>query len=138
MSNTAASPGGTLKTSGSASLANVTLNNVNNVVASGGTASLFATLAPGQPAGAFTQSNVTLTYADASTYVGANSNLGTAMLTIAGDVLGHSNPALTVTSGNSQTVIIGATGVTAGLSLSNGAEPGRVGLFGRELAGGGR
>ena len=70
---------------------------------------------------------------------GANSNLGTAMLTIAGDVLGHSNPALTVTSGNNQTVIIGATGVTAGLSLSNGgAEPGRVGLFGRELAGGGR
>ena len=35
-------------------------------------------------------------------------------------VLGHSNPALTVGTGNNQTVIVGATGISAGLNLSNG------------------
>jgi len=35
-------------------------------------------------------------------------------------VLGHTAPNLTLLSGNNQTVIVGATGVTAGLKLSNG------------------
>ena len=35
-------------------------------------------------------------------------------------VLGHAAPKLSVANGNNQTVIVGATGVTAGLSLSNG------------------
>jgi autotransporter-associated beta strand protein len=35
-------------------------------------------------------------------------------------VLGHAAPALAVTSGNSQRVIVGASGAVAGLSLSNG------------------
>ena len=36
-------------------------------------------------------------------------------------VLGHTAPNLSVAkSGNNQTVIVGATGITAGLSLSNG------------------
>ena len=38
VSNTAASPGGLLQTTGSTSLGNVTLNNVGNVAAGGGTA----------------------------------------------------------------------------------------------------
>jgi hypothetical protein len=43
-------------------------------------------------------------------------SLTTATLT----VLGHSAPSLSVGTGNTQTVIVGATGITAGLSLSNG------------------
>ena len=76
VSNTAASPGGALQTTGSTNLGNVTLNNVNNVLAGDGSGSLSATLAPGQGVGPFTQSGVTLTYGDASTYSGAISNLG--------------------------------------------------------------
>ena len=119
VSNTTVSPGGALKTTGSTSLSDVMLNNVNNVLAGGGTGSLSATLATGQGVGTFSQSSLTLTYADASTYSGALSNLGTATVTITGDVLGHSNPALTVTSGNNQSAFIGATGITAGLTLTD-------------------
>ena len=36
------------------------------------------------------------------------------------NVLGHAAPAMTVVSGNWQTVIVGASGLTAGLSLTNG------------------
>ena len=42
-------------------------------------------------------------------------------------VLGHSVASLSVTSGNNQTVIVGATGISAGLSLSNGTS-GQAGL----------
>ena len=35
-------------------------------------------------------------------------------------VLGHAAPSLSVVSGNNQTVIVGAAGITAGLNLSNG------------------
>ncbi len=35
-------------------------------------------------------------------------------------VLGHTAPIVSVANGNNQTVIVGATGITAGLSLSNG------------------
>ncbi len=45
------------------------------------------------------------------------SQTATATLT----VLGHAAPSLSVAGGNDQTVIIGATGITAALSLSNGA-----------------
>jgi uncharacterized repeat protein (TIGR03803 family) len=44
------------------------------------------------------------------------SRTSTATLT----VLAHTAPGLSVTSGNNQTVIVGAAGVTAGLTLSNG------------------
>ena len=119
ISNTAASPGGALMTTGSTSLGNVTLNNANNVAASDGTGSLSATLATGQGVGAFTQSNVALTYADASTYAGALSNLGTTAVTITGDVLGHAAPSLSV-QWQQSTVIVGATGIITAFSLSNG------------------
>src|SRR5208282_3001359 len=46
-----------------------------------------ATLAAGQGLGAFSQNGVTLTYGDASTYSGAISDLGTASVTITGDVV---------------------------------------------------
>ena len=118
VSNTAANPGGALMTTGSASLSNVTLNNVNSVAASGGTGSLSATLALGQSVGAFTQSNLTITYADASTYSGASGNLGTATVTITGNVLGHSVPVFAVANGNDQTVITGGT-ASASLSLTD-------------------
>jgi fibronectin-binding autotransporter adhesin len=42
-------------------------------------------------------------------------------------VLGHTAPSLSVVSGNNQTVIIGATGINAGLNLSNGTS-GQSGL----------
>jgi len=42
-------------------------------------------------------------------------------------VLGHAAPSLDVVSGNNQRVIVGATGISAGLSLSNGT-PGQSGL----------
>ncbi len=42
-------------------------------------------------------------------------------------VLGHAAPSLSVATGNSQTVIVGATGITAGLNLSNGTS-GQSGL----------
>ena len=118
VSNTAANPGGALMTTGSTSLGNVTLNNVNNVLAGGGSGPLTATLATGKAAGAFTQSNITLTYADASTYSGALSNVGTTTVTITGNVLNHSNPALSLVSGNNQSLFVNTAG-TASLSLTN-------------------
>ena len=42
-------------------------------------------------------------------------------------VLGHAAPSLSVTNGNNQTVIVGATGINAGLNLSNGTS-GQSGL----------
>ena len=100
VSNTAANPGGALATTASTGLGNVTLTNVNNVLAGGGTASLSATLAVGQGVGPFTQSNVTLTYADASTYSGAIAVLGTTTLSISGNVLDHAAPALSISASN--------------------------------------
>jgi autotransporter-associated beta strand protein len=58
---------------------------------------------------------VTLTASDPNSSNGSQST--TATLT----VLGHAAPSLSVTSGNSQTVIVGATGINAGLNLANGA-----------------
>jgi uncharacterized protein YjbI with pentapeptide repeats len=43
------------------------------------------------------------------------------------NVLGHAAPSLSVASGNNQTVIVGAAGITAGLTLSNG-QAGQAGL----------
>ena len=54
-----------------------------------------------------------------SALTGAAINSG-ATQTVAVTVLGHATPALSLASGNNQTVIVGATGVTAGLTLSNG------------------
>ena len=88
--NTAVGPAGALQTTGSTSLSHVTLNNVGNLAA-GGSGSLSATLAPGQGVGAFTQSNLTLTFADASAYAGASGDLGTSTVTITGDVLDHAS-----------------------------------------------
>ena len=42
-------------------------------------------------------------------------------------VLGHAGPSLSVVGGNNQTVIVGATGINAGLNLSNGTA-GQAGL----------
>ena len=108
--NTAAGPAGALQTTGSTSLSNVTLNNVNNVAA-GGSGLLSATLAPGQGVGAFLQSNVTLTFADASTYSGAIGDLGTSTVTITGNVLDHA-------SGSASNTVIGLPLVHAGYAGS--------------------
>ena len=45
-------------------------------------------------------------------------------------VLGHAAPSLSVSAGSNQTVIVGASGITAGLSLSNGTlnQPGLASL----------
>jgi autotransporter-associated beta strand protein len=110
ITNTAANPGGDLQTTGATGLANVSLNNVNNIAAGGGTAPLTATLAPGRGIGTFTETD-TITYADASSYAGASSNLGTTSVVISGDVVGHANPGYSVVSGSTNfgTVIVGAT-----------------------------
>ena len=87
------------------------------LVASGSTQSYTAALSTGTLG---TKSEIfSLNVGDDHTLAGASSpsNLSTtATLT----VLGHTIPSLTVSSSNNQTVIVGATGITAGLSLSNG------------------
>ena len=118
VSNIAASPGGALATTGSASLGNVTLNNVSNVAASG-TGSLSATLAAGEGVGAFTQSNVTLTYADASTYSGALANVGSAAVTITGNVYGHASGSAAGTTIGLPMVHAGYTGSLLGTTSAS-------------------
>jgi autotransporter-associated beta strand protein len=49
-------------------------------------------------------------------------------------VLGHAAPSLVVTAGNYQRVILGATGIVAGLRLANGA-PGQTGLAALDVNG---
>ena len=56
-----------------------------------------------------------------------NSLNGSLTTTATLTVLGHSAPSLSVASGNNATVIVGASGITAGLSLSNGTS-GQAGL----------
>ena len=133
VSNTAANPAGALLTTGSTSLSNVTLNNANNVAA-GGTGSLSATLAIGLGVGAFTQSGVTLTYGDASTYTGASSNLGTATLTITGNVLDHAFSALSSSASNFGRVMQNSS-VAVQTTLSNTQAAYRAGLQITSLSG---
>ena len=56
---------------------------------------------------------------DDQTLPGASASINLS-LTATLTVLGHANPSLSVSSGNNQTVIVGATGISAGLNLSNG------------------
>ena len=49
-----------------------------------------------------------------------NSSNGSQSSTVTLNVLGHAAPSLNVIGGNNQTVIVGASNVTAGLALSNG------------------
>ena len=72
-------------------------------------------------------------YTGTVTVTGTNSALGGPALnsgaaqTVTVNVLGHAAPSLSVANGNSQTVIVGAPGISAGLSLSNGTQ-GQSGL----------
>ena len=93
----------------------------------------FNLLSPGATSSALT---VGLTYSGTGSQSGTatialvsdgtgTSGLGTTALdsqtiSVSGTVLGHAGPALSVVSGDSQTVIVGASGITAGLSLANG------------------
>ena len=96
----------------------------NKLIASGSSQSYTATLSTstlGTQVEAFS-----LNVADDHTLAGASSatNVSTsATLT----VLGHTAPILAVASGNNQTVIVGATGISAGLNLTNGSS-GQSGL----------
>jgi fibronectin-binding autotransporter adhesin len=87
------------------------------VVASGGTAAYTATLSAGS-LGLGQSQSFSLSAGDQQALPGANP-LSILSQTVTLNVLGHSNAALSVVSGNNQTVIVGAGGVTAGLSLSN-------------------
>ena len=78
-------------------------------------------------AGGFNSSTlVPGSYTGTITVTGTNSVLAGAALNSGGTqsvvvtVLGHASPSLNLNSGNNQTVIVGASGVTAGLTLSNG------------------
>ncbi len=72
-------------------------------------------------------------YTGTVTVTGTNSALGGPALnsgaaqTVTVNVLGHAAPSLSVANGNSQTVIVAAPGISAGLSLSNGTQ-GQSGL----------
>ena len=113
-------------TAGQASLASLDVNalgyGVNGstggaLVVSGATQAYTASLTTGT-LGPQTQT-FSLNVGDDHTLVGASSPTTTSAgvnLT----VLGHAGPSLSVSSGNNQTVIVGATGISAGLTLSNG------------------
>jgi fibronectin-binding autotransporter adhesin len=87
------------------------------VVASGGTASYSAALNAGA-IGLGQSQSFSLKAGDQQALPGANP-LSLLSRTVTLNVLGHSNAALSLAGGNNQTVIVGAAGVTAGLSLSN-------------------
>jgi fibronectin-binding autotransporter adhesin len=94
------------------------------LVASGSTQSYTASLSA---ASLGTRSETfSITVADDHTLPGA-SGATNASGSVTLTVLGHAAPALALQSGGGQTVITGATGITASLSLSNGT-PGQSGL----------
>jgi autotransporter-associated beta strand protein len=105
------------------------LNYTLSTAISGGSAAL-GTFAPGSSGSLAPSASQAFTIPATSTSLGVNlisltaadpnsSNLSqTATATLT--VLGHAAPSLSVVSGNSQRVILGATGITAGLNLSNG------------------
>ena len=113
-------------TSGQNGLASMDVNSLGTgvigptggaLVASGSSQSYTATLSTGT-LGAQIQS-FSLNVGDDQTLPGASApaSVSTGVnLT----VLGHAAPSLNVVSGNNQTVIVGATGISTGLSLSNG------------------
>jgi len=114
---------GTLNQAGLASLdvnslgTLVTGSTGNKLVASGSSQSYTASLNTGTLG--MQVKTFSLTVGDDKTLSGASS--ATALSTTATlTVLGHTAPSLSLLSGNSQTVIVGANGVTVGLKLSNG------------------
>ena len=114
---------GTLNQSGLASMdvnslgTLVTGSTGGKLVSSGLTQSYTASLATGTLG---TQNEVySLNVGDDHTLAGASAPLNVST-TAALTVLGHTAPSLSISTGNNQTVIVGATGVTAGLTLTNG------------------
>jgi autotransporter-associated beta strand protein len=88
------------------------------VVPPGGSASYTALLSTASIGVAGTQS-FSLNAGDEQALPGASA-LNTLTQTVRLNVLGHSNPALSISGGNNQTVIVGAAGISAALTLSNG------------------
>jgi len=137
--------GATIITGGTAAISTTVSNSAASPAASldytlgASVTSGSATLGPVIPAsGSLAQSA-----SQASTVMATSTNLGANTVTFTASdpnssnssqsttatltVLGHAAPSLSVVSGNSQTVIVGATGISAGLSLSNGTS-GQTGL----------
>ena len=83
-----------LKTTNNSPLNSLSLGNVS-AVAPNGSSPISATLATGKGVGAYNQA-ITLIYADDSTLAGASSNLGTAIVTIMGNVLDHAASTLSI------------------------------------------
>ena len=100
-------------------LGNLTGSTGTAVVASGGTANYTATGFNTTTVGLNKTLPVSLYAGDEQALSGHNA-LTLNSTSVAYSVLGHSSPALTVSSGNNQTIIVGATGITAGVNLSNG------------------
>jgi fibronectin-binding autotransporter adhesin len=87
-----------------------------NVIAAGSSDTLSATVST-STAGAYSQT-YTIQTSDDQSLLGATANTNLTY-TVTGDILNHSNGALGIASGNDQTVIVGAAGVTATLDLTN-------------------
>jgi fibronectin-binding autotransporter adhesin len=89
----------------------------STLIAAGGSDTLTSPTVNTGTVGAYSQSYTIMT-ADDPSVINATADANKTF-TVTGTVLAHSNGALTITGGNNQTVIVGATGVTAALSLTN-------------------
>ncbi|MCE9546734.1 MAG: autotransporter-associated beta strand repeat-containing protein [Planctomycetia bacterium] len=108
-----------LKTTNDGPVNSVSLGNASGVAA-GGSSLISASLATGKAAGSFSE-NLTLTYADDSALAGASSNVGTQSVIASGNVLNHAVGSATVTAGNNFTAIVGTTGLSATIGVTNTA-----------------
>ena len=99
------------------SLMGLTGSSGTAMVASGGTAAYVAALNTGSVGLAQTDT-VSLNAGDQQALPG-HASLGTLSQNVILNVLDHSNPALNIVGGNNQTVIVGATSISASLNLSN-------------------
>ena len=103
------------------SVGNISLNSLSGIV-SGGSGAISAMLATGQGLGAI-NTNLTYTFADESSIVGALNNVGTASITITGEI--YSGQGVWAGNGTSS----GSWGtLTSGFGLNWGANQGSPGL----------
>jgi T5SS/PEP-CTERM-associated repeat protein/autotransporter-associated beta strand protein len=97
-----------------------TITNISSLGA-GSTTTLGASLsASGIGTGTYS-SNVTVTFADASSLAGASTNLGSTNLQITGNVYGHASGSISATNVSLGNAIVGYSPISTNLTLSNAA-----------------
>jgi autotransporter-associated beta strand protein len=99
---------------------NATVTGSNNVT---GSSTLSVAASGTGSTGGLTYTGTAIGAAQQGTFVVSSTNASNSPVTgsVTVDVLGHSQPSLTLTAGNNQTVITGAAGITATLTLADGA-----------------